>query len=148
MRSPVSIHPWSTALLVLLACTLGACATPDAPDIRGGWRPVNQYGQTPQAIPLQRGYVYQASPADGTVKAMLERWARHSGRTLAYEHPNDYTLHAPVAHIRTTRLEDAAAAVSAAYAEQGLSVGIEAGRIVVTRAVSPADPADGDSQGG
>lgn len=108
---------------------------------------MNQYGHSPQAIPLQRGYVFQASPADGTVKTMLERWARQTGKALDYTHPNDYTLHAPVAHIRSTRIEDAAAAVSAAYAEQGLSVAVEADRIVVTRATLPAEP-DHDPQGG
>src|SRR5690606_8295951 len=80
VKTPVSLRRCLIAWLAVLACCLGGCATPDAPEIRGSWRPVNQYGHSPQAIPLQRGYVFQASPADGTVKTMLERWARQTGK--------------------------------------------------------------------
>ena len=113
---------------------LAACATPDAADIRGRWRPVNQFAETPVAIPLQQVYVYQASPADGTLKTMLSRWARDSKISLSYLHPNDYSLHAPVAQIRTSSLEQAAAALTAAYAAQGVRVVADGSQIVVDRA--------------
>ena len=92
------------------------------------------------AIPLQQAYIYQASPADSTLKTMLGRWARDARLTLSYLHPNDYTLHSPVAQIRTGSLEDAASALSAAYAEQGVRVVVERPRIIVSQSLPP--PAD------
>ena len=126
-------------VLLSLAAVISGCATPKAPEPRGKWRPVNQLSEQPQAIPLQQAYVYQASPADGTLKNMLTRWARDAGLTLAYQHPNDYTLYAPVANIRTSSLAEAAAALSAAYAAQNVVVAVDRGRIVVSVAGSPAD---------
>jgi len=69
---------------------------------------------------------------------MLGRWAKDARLTLAYLHPNDYTLHAPIANIRTGSLEDAAAALSAAYAEQGVQVSVERPRIIVSQALPPS----------
>ncbi|CAN7172800.1 TcpQ domain-containing protein [Pseudoxanthomonas sp. LjRoot143] len=126
--------------LVMLPLAVAGCATPKAADVNGRWRPVNRFAEAPQAIPLQQAYTYQASPADGTLRTMLGRWAKDARLTLAYLHPNDYTLHAPVAHIRTNSLEDAATSLSAAYAEQGVQVVIERPRIIVSQAVPP--PAD------
>lgn len=120
---------------------LAACATPEAPGIGGRWRPVNQFAETPRAIPLQQAYVYQASPADGTLKTMLGRWAKDSRLTLSYLHPNDYTLHAPVAQIRTSSLEEAAAALSSAYAAHGVKVAVDRPRIVVSQALRDDGPA-------
>lgn len=109
--------------VVLASCAvICACATPDAPDVSGRWRPVNRFAEAPQAIPLQQAYVFQASPVDGTLKAMLARWARDGGVSLHYRHRNDYTLHAPVARIRTPHLQEAATALTLAYAGQGLRV--------------------------
>ena len=117
---------------------VAGCATPQAADIHGRWRPVNRFAEAPQAIPLQQAYIYQASPADGTLKTMLTRWAKDGSLTLAYLHPNDYTLHAPIANIRTGSLEDAAAALLAAYAEQGVQVSVERPRIIVSQALPPS----------
>lgn len=122
---------------------LTACATHEAPGINGRWRPVNRFAEAPQAIPLQQAYIYQASPADGTLKTMLSRWAKDSRMTLAYLHPNDYTLHAPVAQVRTSSLEEAAAALSSAYAAQGVKVAIDRPRIVVSQVL----PGDGQAGG-
>ncbi len=120
-------------MAVCVLTLLCACATPPATDVGGRWRPVNRFADAPQAIPLHQAYVYQASPADGTLKTMLSRWARDGRMTLSYQHPNDYTLHGPVGGIRTTSLEQAAAALSAAYAEHGVQVTVERTQIVVSQ---------------
>jgi len=127
--------------VVALAAAGVGCATPDAPDVQGRWRPLSQYAEVPQAIPLQQAYVYQVSPADGTLKTLLARWAKDAKVTLAYQHPNDYTLHAPVAQIRTTSLQQAAAALTSAYAQQGVRVDAMQSRIVVSQAQSEAPQA-------
>lgn len=123
-----------TALLAAVAVLFAGCATPDAPDFRGRWKPLNQFSETPQAIPLHQGYVYQASPVDGTLKGMLSRWAKDSKLGLSYLHPNDYTLHASAARVRTYDLRAAAAELSAAYAGQGVRVSVEGAQIVVAQA--------------
>ncbi len=124
--------------VMVLPLALAGCATPKAADINGRWQPVNRFAEAPQAIPLQQAYVYQASPADGTLKTMLDRWAKDARLTLSYLHPNDYTLHAPIAQIRTHSLEDAASLLSAAYADQGVRVVVERPRIIVSQASAPA----------
>lgn len=130
-----------SAVVAVPVLLLAGCSTPDAPDLRGRWKPVNRYSEAPQAIPLQQAYLFQASPMDGTLKTMLTRWARDSKRSLSYLHPNDYTLHAPVADIRSTDVREAVAALSAAYAAQGVVVTADASQIVVRGAVG--DPAPG-----
>lgn len=132
-----------------VAASLAGCATPDARDFRGRWTPLNQFADTPKAIPLRQGYVYQATPADGTLKYMLDRWARDSKLQLAYEHPNDYTLHTQAARIRTDDIGAAAAELTSAYAGEGVRVGVEGSRIRVTDArsvaagpVAPPTPSD------
>lgn len=128
--------------LIAAAVSLGGCATPDAPDMRGRWKPVNRLAEVPQAIPLQQNYIYEASPADGTLKAMLSRWAKDSRLSLSYLHPSDYTLYGPVGQIRTRSLEQAAAALSSAYAAQQVVVVVSKSQIVVRQAqVAAAAPA-------
>ena len=134
-----------SAWVLLLAGLATACGTPRATEIGGRWQPVNRYAEAPQAIPLQQGYVYQASPADGTLKSMLGRWARDARVALSYQHPNDYTLHGAVAGIRTGSLQQAAAELSSAYAGQGVEVQVlEQDTIVVRQRTAGADlPASG-----
>lgn len=122
------------ALLAATAMSLAGCATPDAPDFRGRWKPLNQFAETPQAIPLHQGYVYQASPVDGTLKGMLSRWAKDSKMGLSYLHPNDYTLHASAARVRAYDIRAAAAELSSAYAGQGVRVSVDGTQIVVAQA--------------
>lgn len=124
--------------VVMVSLVVAGCATPRAADINGRWRPVNRFAEAPQAIPLQQAYIYQASPADGTLRSMLGRWAKDARLTLTYLHPNDYTLYAPVAQIRASSLEDAATSLSAAYADQGVQVVIERPRIIVSQASQPS----------
>lgn len=114
-----------------IAATLAACATPDAPAIRGRWKPLDAFAPSPQAIPLREQYLFRAYPADGTLRAMLARWARDGGMALSYQHPYDYTLHAPVARIRSADIQAALSAVASAYAEQDVEVSLDGGRIVV-----------------
>src|SRR5690606_10273355 len=126
------------ALMMAMLC---ACATPEAADFGGRWRAVNRFADTPQPIPLQQAYVFQASPADGTLKTMLSRWARDARMTLSYQHPNDYTLHGPVGGIRTTSLEQAASALSSAYTAHGVHVLVDRTQIIVSQGLPDGPPA-------
>lgn len=112
---------------------VAGCATRPAPDIRGRWKPVNHYAETPEAIPLYQSYVFHASPMDGTLKNMLTRWARDSRMTLSYLHQSDYTLYEPVAQIHTPNLEQAVSLLNDAYAGQQVVIVVE-GRQIVVRA--------------
>ena len=123
------------AVLAILAVATG-CAS-KAREYGGRWKPVNRYGETPQEIPLYQAYVFYPSPMDGTLKAMLERWARDSKMTLSYLHASDFTLHAAVAEINTNDLQQAVSQLSMAYAAQGVSVATEGNQIVV-RSAAPA----------
>lgn len=130
-----SVREWTSAVVVgtCLAVSTG-CSTPQAIDPKGAWRPLHQFAESPQAIPLEQAYVFQAFPSDQTLKALLTRWASDAGLRLSYLHANDYTLHAPVAQLRTTSIEQAAGALTAAYAAQGVQVSAERGALVVSRA--------------
>jgi len=99
----VTVKPFAfvPALLAVLLLLLSACGTTPPPEFKGRWRPVNHFAAVPQEIPLQQAYAFYASPMDGTLKHMLERWARDAHMTLDYRHPSDYTLVAPVADVRT-----------------------------------------------
>jgi hypothetical protein len=121
--------------LALVPVILSAgCATPEAPGVRGRWKPVNHYADAPEAIPLQQAYLFQASPTDGTLKNMLSRWARDRRMSLSYLHASDYTLYTPVAEIRTSDLQVAIAALTDAYAAQGIAISTEGNQIVVRAA--------------
>ena len=95
------------------------------------WEPVNGFPEQPSELPLQQAYVFQASPIDRTLKAMLERWAADSGMKLEYRHPSDFTLHRSVTEIRTTRLQDALGQLESAY---GSRISLETGhKVIVVR---------------
>lgn len=119
------------------ALMLAGCATKPAPDIGGRWKPVNRFASTTMEIPLYTSYVYQATPMDGTLKTMLERWAKDSGMTLDYRISSDYTLYGAVSGIGTTNPQQAMVDLSSAYAAQGVSVSIVGNQIVVQAAASP-----------
>lgn len=101
-----------------------------------GWKPVNHFTETAREIPLQQAYVFQAMPLDRTLKAMLGRWAVDTGMVLIYQHPSDFTLHEPVAEVRTTRLADALRLLEAAYGKR-LALSVEADAIAVRDARGP-----------
>jgi len=140
------IRRGATALLTVLMAATAGCATKPAPEYGGRWKAVNHYAETPQEIPLYQAYLFYPSPMDGTLKIMLERWARDSKMTLSYLHASDFTLHAAVAQIRTNDLGEAVSQLSAAYAVQGVSVATEGNQIVV-RSAAPSsaalNPVDG-----
>jgi len=119
-------------LVSCITVMLAACTTTPAPDFGGRWQPVNRFAATPTEIPLHSSYAFQASPMDGTLKSMLERWARDSGMRLDYRLASDYTLHAGVSRISTTSAQQAVSDVSQAYAAQGVLVSIVGNDIVVS----------------
>ena len=141
-RTPASITDASVrlcAIVVLAACT--ACATRPPPGIAGRWQPVNRFDDAPVAIPLVRPYVFQASPVDASLRALLARWAADARMTLDYAHPSDFSLYRPVADVHSTSLAEAAAALSVLYARQHLVVSVD-GETLRVRATDVA-PAHG-----
>lgn len=131
--------PHVRALLAASALVaLCACATRPPPDVRGHWSAVNRYSDTPQAIALAPPIAYYATPLDGTLKGLLARWARDAHRTLVFDSPYDYTLHRPVADVRSNDLQAAIARLASLYAAEHLDIAVEADRIVVRAAASAA----------
>jgi hypothetical protein len=124
-----------------VACVFAAlagCGTPPPVDFGGQWQPVNRYQAATMEIPLSPAYLFQATPIDGTLKTMLERWAKDSHRQLAYRLGSDFTLHQPAARIRTADLQAAAAELSAIYAPQGVSVVADGAQILAQPAAAPS----------
>lgn len=128
-------------VIILAVLSLAACATRPAPDFGGRWKPVNRFAATTTEIPLHGTYVFQASPMDGTLKAMLERWATDSGMALDYQLGSDFTLHQAVASIATPDAQLAVEGISSAFATQGIRVSIDGNRIVA-QAVGAAGVSD------
>lgn len=117
--------------MLLAIAALAACGTPPAKNFSGPWKPVNRFQNAPTEIPLNPAYVFYASPMDETLKTMLTRWAKDSGRELSYKLPFDVTLYQPVAGIRTTDIDDAMAQLDTIYASQGVSISASLRRIEV-----------------
>lgn len=139
MKQNMSIFSKVLAVIALTVA-LAACATRPAPDFGGRWKPANRFAETAEAIPLQDAYLYYASPMDGTLKKMLERWAKDSNMQVDYRHPMDYTLYTAVASVRTPSLQEAVSQLNAAYSAQQVSIGVSGDQIVV-RVSSGADSA-------
>lgn len=118
-------------VVLLVAALLGGCGTTPAPDFGGRWKPVNRFAESTTAIPLYSSYVFQASPSDGTLKRMLERWAKDTGVKLDYGINTDYTLFSPVAKVSTTNLSEALAVLNSAYSAQGISISNDVSQISV-----------------
>lgn len=116
---------------LLLVTALAGCGTPPARNFAGSWKPVNHFQSKPTEIPLNPAYVFYAAPTDETLKTMLARWAKDSGRQLSYRLHFDVTLYQPVARIRTTDIDDAVAQLNSIYAAQGVSVTADPRRIDV-----------------
>jgi hypothetical protein len=116
------------ALLVLAGCAS------TAKDFGGSWKPVNKFQDAPTEIPLAESYAFYASPMDGTLKAMLTRWAKDSGRELSYQLRSDYTLYTPVKQINTQDINAATDELSHIYAAQLVSVTATDRKILVAQA--------------
>jgi hypothetical protein len=130
-----------TTGVVAVLFVLASCATRPAPGISGHWTPVNRFADAPREIPLQRGYVFRASPLDGTLRTLLSRWAADSKMTLDYALPSDFSLYQPVAAIRTDDLRQAVAALTALYVPQRVLVAVSGNSIVVRRPDAATVPA-------
>lgn len=135
-------------IAIAAAVMLAGCATKPAPDIGGRWKPVNRFATTTTEIPLYTSYVYQATPMDGTLKTMLERWAKDSGMTLDYRISSDYTLYGAVSAINTTNPQQAVIDLSSAYSAQGVSVSIVGSQIVVQTVASSVSLVGADASHG
>ena len=136
-----SFRPFVAAALLAL---LAACATQPAPRVPGRWKPVNRYGDTPEAIPLRPSHIYFVAPVDRTLKGLLERWARDSHMTLDYQHEADFTLYRPVADVHGDDLHGVLSSVAALYAAQGVAIELQGDRIFVLR-TGTASAATGDA---
>lgn len=132
-------------VMLCLSLTLTGCGTPPAKNFSGPWKPVNHFRNTPTEIPLNPTYVFYASPMDETLKTMLARWAKDSGRELSYKLPFDVTLYQPVAGIRTTDIDAAVAQLNAIYAAQGVSITASLRRIEAVPAAANSSSPTGTS---
>jgi hypothetical protein len=128
-----------TGALIFASVALAGCGTPPAKNFSGPWKPVNQFRDQPAEIPLNPTYTFYASPMDETLKTMLTRWAKDSGRGLSYQLAFDVTLYKPVSDIRTPDIQSAAAQLNSIYAAQGVFVVANDRQILVepASAVSP-----------
>lgn len=97
---------------------------------------------------MYQSYVFYPSPMDRTLKTMLTRWAKDSKRTLSYQHPSDFTLHAPVAQVHTNDLQQAVMLLTTLYVAQQISITASNNEIVV-RPAAPAvvEPVAGGNEG-
>ncbi|WP_267224922.1 hypothetical protein [Dyella silvae] len=117
---------------LLLPITSGCGST--AKDYSGRWKPINRYQSAAAAIPLNPQYLYYATPMDGTLRTMLRRWAKDSGKQFAYHLQTDYTLSQPVAAIRTTDIQQALDQLNAIYGSYGIRLSAEGGQLIATTA--------------
>ncbi|MCE2943661.1 MAG: TcpQ domain-containing protein [Lysobacteraceae bacterium] len=120
----------TAGLAVLILVT--ACGTNPAKDFRGRWRPVNTPAAAPVAMPLEVAPTFSVTPADRSLRRVLDRWASSVGRRLDWRAPADFTLHADATRVHASRLDVAVAALERAYAEQGLQVELPEGRVRVS----------------
>jgi len=127
------------AALPLAAVLLAGCGAPPPNDFGSNWSAVNRFHDTPQEVPLVPAYVYYASPMDGTLRGMLRRWADDNAMPLVWQLNSDYTLYKPVARLRATSLQAATNELNQIYANQGVSIMVDAERILVRASPPPAE---------
>ena len=120
---------------------LSGCGAPAPKDYGGSWSPVNRFQSAPSEIPLSPVYTFYAFPMDATLRTMLGRWASDNGLQLSYEIGSDFTLHQPVAKVRTNDIQAAVGELNAIYARQGLYIWADGKRIVVQPSAAAPVPA-------
>ncbi|MDM0090482.1 MULTISPECIES: hypothetical protein [unclassified Variovorax] len=133
----------AAALSLALLITLAGCGAPAPKDYGGSWAPVNRFQSTSTEIPLSPAYTFYASPMDATLRTMLARWATDNGLQLSYRIASDFTLHQPVAKVRTHDIQSAVNQLSAIYVPQGLSITADSRQILVQGASAAAPVASG-----
>lgn len=124
-------------LAVLSIMLLSGCGTTPPPEFSGKWRPVNRFSSDTQAIPLHSTYIYYATPMDYTLKGLLTRWSGDNGLVLRYQTDMDYTLHQPVAAVKSTSLAAALGELSDIYRTQGIEVVLDDRTITVRPVLVP-----------
>jgi hypothetical protein len=134
----------AAGLAVVVSVFVAACGTKPAPDFRGRWRPINELDTTPRAIPLQPVQQFFVLPADRTLKDVVERWAKESGRRAAYRAPTNFSVHIDAAKVSASTLETAAAQLADAYRSQGIQISVEPRSIIVSASGAAAAPASTD----
>lgn len=117
---------------VVVVSLLAACGVKPAPDFRGRWRPVNELDATPRPIPLQPVQRFFVLPADRTLKDVVDRWAKESGRRAVYRAPTNFSVHVDAAKVSAATLETAAAQLADAYRAQGVQIVVERRSIIVS----------------
>jgi hypothetical protein len=131
----------AAAFAAVVSVCVSACGIKPAPDFRGRWRPVNELDTTPRAIPLQPVQRFFVLPVDRTLKDVVERWAKESGRRAAYRAPTNFSVHIDAAKVSASTLETAAAQLADAYRSQAILISVEPRLIIVsTGAAAPAPP--------
>lgn len=139
-------NPCSIASVILMAATLSACGTPSARDFGGRWRPANRFDDKVVEIPLDLPYTYYVAPMDGTLKTLVARWARDTGKTLSYRLRSDFSLIRGASSLRTTEAAEAMARLTSLYAAQGIVVRDEGADLIVD-VESPAPAQDASASG-
>jgi type IV pilus biogenesis protein CpaD/CtpE len=136
------LHLAKSGVVLASVLAITGCGAPAARDFGGRWKPINQFQKDTTEIPLARPYAFFPAPMDGTLKAMLTRWAKDTGMLLSYQMPSDFTLTAAASRINTPNIHSAAAELNAVYAPQGVSVSVNQRQIVV----QPMDASTNDAQ--
>jgi hypothetical protein len=136
LNGPVIHFGTALALALLTSSALTACGVQPAKDFSGPWHPINRFQSQATKIPLKQAYTFYAAPMDETLKTMLGRWTKDTGRTLSYGLSYDITLHKPVAAIHTPDIESAAQQLSKIFAPQGVLVTAHPREIVVQAATA------------
>lgn len=134
---------WGAPVSAILAIALAGCSAPAPKDYGGSWTPVNRFQSAPTEIPLSPVYTFYASPMDATLRTMLTRWAADNGLQLVYQIGSDFTLHQPVARVRTNDIHAAMSELSAIYAPQGIVIVADSKRLLVQPAPIAAPTAVG-----
>lgn len=104
---------------------LTGCATARAPNFAGEWRPVNAYDLSIRAIPLRAQTSFYPIPMDATLRGLLTRWAKESGRLLDYRHDQDYTLPVKISSLKADSIEVAVEKLQQIYADAAISIKID-----------------------